>query len=1803
MTDTDMMSGTTDKSNTEEVLSLLHPIVSEWFRGKYGGVTEAQSMAVPVIHHRESVLVSSPTGSGKTLTAFLSIINELTLLADRGELEDRIYAVYVSPLKALANDINENLITPLKEISDRFESHGMEAPGIRVAVRTGDTLPSERQKHARTPPHIFITTPESLSLVLSTPVFRKRFEDVHYVVVDEVHEICDSKRGVALSVALERLQGFCGDTLVRIGLSATVAPIEEVARFLAGRSGAVPRPMKIVEVFGQRDLDLSVICPADDMTSLSFEVVNSKMYDLLKEMIERHRTTLVFTNTRSGTESVVYKLKERGLEDVGVHHGSLSRETRLDVEGDLRAGDLRAVVSSTSLELGIDIGSIDLVVQIGSPKSVSKGLQRIGRAGHQYGGTSKGRMVVFENDDLIECAVLSRAAHRKAIDRVTIPDKPLDVLSQVIVGLSLERPWGVDEAHSLITRSHCYRHLTRAELVGVLRYLGGKDDFEGVYSKVWYDEAEGVFGKKRGSRMIFYLNQGTIPEEADYKVFSERGALVGSLSEKFVERLSKGDIFVLGGRSYEFLGSKGMKAMVKSATGRKPTVPSWTGEMLPRSFDLSVMVGEFRGEVASRLETESDDETLRWLMEDFRVDEGSANTIINYFREQKAVGTISTDSRLVVEGYIDQSGNRNAIFHFPFGRRVNDALSRAYASALSERVKANVTISISDDSFMLTSPKPFNLDGLASAVSSGSLERRLRDSVKDSELFMQRFRHVATRSFMVLRNYRGKALSVGRQQLRSQRLLDALHEIPDFPVMTETFNEILDGVMDLDHAREVLVSMERGERSVEYLPFSSVPSPFAHSIVMIGISDIVLMEDRSLLLRNLHRRVVERVLGEDAVAAYQFDPERVEVYFEEKRPRIDSKEDIEFALRAIGPMNLFREKGESVYRNLEHPFETVRGWAMESLREGTARSVWIGEDVYVHADDHELYSSIHRRDVELNPTDRRILRSLSRKASRAGGLGKELRVDGQVVRARLRRLETANLVHRCDIVSGAAVYRASAVEETARSGYVSEAITRHMAYHAPISPEDLAYEVGVSEEEARAHVDELVTRGVAVVGQFVVGDKIQYMLAKDYLHLTSDGEEVFDREDVRAYIERKQFTPVSSVEDYFRKFGSAGMAYDLFHRVKDFDIQDLYDLRRSGRLLLGRMVRGRVRYVLLEDAPSYLSVFRDGRVNKYEDAILSAVERIGRGSYQEIAESAGIPPSIMRESFDSLDRKGFLLREFDEAEYWSTRNTYSVCDIPPEAEHGPRTVLERLLRGHGPVSLAQVASYLRVEAHRARALLIDVGAVAIRVGLERSEMFLMKDELPELESAAARGHEEPQVRILSLFDPFLSDRWAEISATYGEGWMFPVVRGGDMVGMIESWLMASAVEVRDIRLKDEALLGDLVDALDRSMAFYNMLGIDILRVRSVLGVEIPALDENVRDEFLTRGFVESNGMLVKGNLVTECFEMSDLLAVTMSLQNLAAPSKLISSVEALGRFGSLRSDAETLIRVRNLTPLTELHKAGVVVRGYVVPDRVGYCTHSEASLYRAARSKPLTDAEKLILRIVADRRQLKRNRLLTLSPLGPEETVEAAKGLYHSSHLYLDSTLCYVPSKRKRLSREAAWRSILIGMFDIYGLASAESLGTMLGRDLRMRELRTALKGLERDGALVKGHLLEGSSTVYWATVSAHERLIRGERFEDRVVLSPEDNLYQFLKASFRDLMPSGGRYAVLDGARAVGSFVGKVRDGALEVEDIDGDAICRGIVEDYARMMGMRLRRARRADASDWEIMEFYEKSHPGAG
>ncbi|MGM0510377.1 MAG: ATP-dependent helicase, partial [Thermoplasmatota archaeon] len=947
-----MIQRVEERKEKEEVLDLMEPLIAEWFDDKFDALTEPQGYAIPLIHERKNVLVSSPTGSGKTLTAFLSIINELFKLDKKDELEDKIYCVYVSPLKALANDIHKNLEKPLEEIKALAKKKGVKVPEITTAIRSGDTPQSERRKMVKSPPHILITTPESLALVLSSPKFRESFKDVQYFINDEIHEISSSKRGVYLSLNVERLQQHINGDMTRVGLSATQAPIEEIAKFLGGYKDGKPRDVNIIEVAGEKMMDLSVISPVDDMTLLPYEVVNSRMYDELKEMVDDHRTTLIFTNTRSGAENVSYKLQEREIDDIAAHHGSLSKETRIEVEDSLKDGELEAAVSSTSLELGIDVGYIDLVIQVGSPKSVAKGLQRIGRAGHAVGKTSKGRMIVFEKDDLIECTVLTKQAYDHEIDRVNIPENNLDVLAQGLVGMSLEKRWPVDEAYRMLRRSYCYRNLSEEDFMRTLDYLGG-DQKRKVYSKLWYNKEEGTFGKKGGVQMIYYLNVGTIPSDSSYRVYSDKGVPLGKLSEKFVERLTKGDVFILGSRSYEFVHTRGTRVFVKDAVGKKPTVPSWTGEMLPRSFDLSIAIGAFRRKLKDKID---DEDTIEWLMENYRIDKGSAQTIISYFKEQLGYAKeLPTDETLLLEGFVDQNGRSNIIFHACFGRRVNDALSRAYAYRISKRYNCSARVSVTDDNFMVSTKKEIPLDEVAGLVDSQNIEKILRRAVRNTEMFKQRFRHCATRALMILRNYKGNDISVSKQKIRSGKILETLREYEDHPIVKEAYHEILYQVLDLKNAETVLERLDNGDMKTKTIDYSDTPSPFAHNVVMMGISDVIMMEDKSALLRQFHQRVLEEVIPPEEIEKFKFEREVVEDYYFQKKPQFNSKEEMLDTIRTLPQIHVMKQRGRNVFNYTEVPFEDVLKWGKELLNEGKIRSVWVGDVSYVVADDIDRF--------------------------------------------------------------------------------------------------------------------------------------------------------------------------------------------------------------------------------------------------------------------------------------------------------------------------------------------------------------------------------------------------------------------------------------------------------------------------------------------------------------------------------------------------------------------------------------------------------------------------------------------------------------------------------------------------------------------------------------------------------------------------------------------------------------------------------------------------------------------------------
>ncbi|HIG98202.1 TPA: ATP-dependent helicase [Candidatus Woesearchaeota archaeon] len=859
-----------DTPNTpDELLGILNSLIRQWFFSRFSEFSLPQLFGVMEIHSRSNILVSAPTGATKTLTAFLSILNELVDNSGKGILEDKVYCVYVSPLKALNNDIGKNLKEPLEEMEKLAGKH----LGIRVGVRTGDTTASEKSRMLAKPPHILITTPESLAILLSSSRFVEHLKKVDWCIADEVHALAENKRGVHFSLSMERLQRL-SPAMARIGLSATIAPLEEIAKFLVGLedvgSGKF-RNCKICDVQFVKSMDLKVISPVQDLIDSGQAKMQEAMYNLLDNLIQGHRTTIVFTNTRSATERVISHLKERfpknyaaAEQTIGAHHGSLSKEHRYGVESALRLGKLKCVVTSTSLELGIDIGYVDLVILLGSPKSVARAIQRIGRSGHRLHETSVGRIIVLDRDDLVECAVLLKSAIEKDIDRIHIPTNCLDVLAQQVFGIAIADKIAVNDLFGLIRGSYCYKDLSFKDFRDVLDYLSGKYislEDRHIYAKIWHDEATGMIGRRgKLSRVIYMTNIGTIPDETFVTVkIAGTEQVVGKVDEAFLERLKKSDVFVLGGDKYQFAYAKGMVAYVRANVSQPPTIPSWFSEMLPLSFDLAISIGRFRRLLEEKFNHNMGrEEILEFINSYLYVDGNSAESICNYFREQHLFAEIPHDRKIIIESYTENR-RHYAVFHTLFGRRVNDCLSRSVAFAISRTQHRDVEIGITDNGFYVGCEKPFNALSAFKLLKPDKLSQVVSAAIEQTEVLRRRFRHCAARSLMILRDYLGHKKRVGRQQVSSQILINAVRRIsPDFCILKEARREVLEDLMDLPSATAVIRMVEEGKVKLKQLN-TSMPSPFAFNIVLDAHTDVLRMEDKLEFLKRMHQMTLARI--------------------------------------------------------------------------------------------------------------------------------------------------------------------------------------------------------------------------------------------------------------------------------------------------------------------------------------------------------------------------------------------------------------------------------------------------------------------------------------------------------------------------------------------------------------------------------------------------------------------------------------------------------------------------------------------------------------------------------------------------------------------------------------------------------------------------------------------------------------------------------------------------------------------------------------------------------------------------------
>jgi len=882
-----------------DVLERLEPPVREWWVeefGRYVGdnggfFTPPQREAIPLVDEGTNALVCAPTGSGKTLASFTAILNDLFGRARESDdgLDNAVYCLYVSPLKSLANDIHRNLTVPLDGIEARVDDHGGDA-AVRHAIRHGDTDEAERRRMLDETPHILNTTPETLSILLNAPKFREKLRSVEYVIVDEIHSLAENKRGTHLSVSLERLETLADTSPTRIGCSATVEPLDTMAEFLVGRddAGAV-RDHEIVDTRFVRDFDLELECPTDDLIDTPRSEVQSGFYDRLHDLIGSHDNTLVFTNTRSGAERVLENLRGRfdayDHDNSGCHHGSLSKERRMAVEEGLKEGSLDVVTTSTSLELGIDMPHLDLVVQVGSPKSVASLLQRVGRAGHSLGQTVEGRVIALDRDELVECAVMLRKAESGFVDRVFVPETPQDVAAQHVYGMAIAAVRREGEILRTLRRAYPYRNYADAEWEQLLKYLTA--DYDGleeknVYAKVWRDTNDPPDGEhhhpefdvgapligKRGrlARVIYMTNIGTIPDSFTCDVLLRGGdEWLGQLDENYLDTLEKGDVFVLGGDRFEYRYRRGSKVYV-DRTAAQPTVPSWFSERLPLSYDLGREIAVFQRELVDRLSGGGPPAVREWLRT-FPVDENSVRAITRLFDEQRryaGVDSVATDDRFVVEEVLDREQYRRHFYvHSTYGRRFNDGLSRLVAQRCARRSNANVQVAVADNGFSLSMPlnRKVDVGAVLRDLDPATVRADLRAALDGTDLLQRYFRINATRSLMILKRYKGYEKSAAEQQVSAEMLLSFAEDLDEFAVIDETYREIVEDKLNVAGIEEVVGALRRDEIDVVTAELDS-PTPRAFGLATLLASDVVLAEDESAVLQEFHERVLESIGGE-----------------------------------------------------------------------------------------------------------------------------------------------------------------------------------------------------------------------------------------------------------------------------------------------------------------------------------------------------------------------------------------------------------------------------------------------------------------------------------------------------------------------------------------------------------------------------------------------------------------------------------------------------------------------------------------------------------------------------------------------------------------------------------------------------------------------------------------------------------------------------------------------------------------------------------------------------------------------------
>jgi ATP-dependent Lhr-like helicase len=1254
-------------------LSSFHPIVARWFQHRFGEPTPPQRQGWEAIRSGQHTLIAAPTGSGKTLAAFLHSLDQLFREGLEGPLPDETRVVYVSPLKALSADIHLNLAEPRREIRRLAEEAGLEAPRITAAIRSGDTPAAERAAMIKKPPHILVTTPESLYLLLTAQRSREMLRTVRTVIVDEIHAVVESRRGAHLALTLERLAHVARQPVQRIGLSATVKPIEEVGEWLVGNreqstvnsEEASPAPTRspftvhrspvIIDQGHRRELDLALELPDSPLEAVMSGEVWEEIYQRLTDLIKAHRTTIVFVNTRRLAERVARHLGERlGEEAVTAHHGSLSKDTRLDAEERLKAGKLQALVATASLELGIDIGHVDLVCQLGTPRRISTFLQRVGRSGHTVHGTPKGRLFPLTRDELVECTAIIASVHRGQLDRIVMREKPLDVLSQHIVAETAAEDWQEEELYRRFKRAYPYRHLERGEFDDVVRMLAqGFSTRRGRRAAlIHHDAINGRIRARRGARLLAITSGGAIPDNADYRVVLEpEHTFIGTVNEDFAVESLQGDIFQLGNTSWRILQVAQGTVRVEDARGQPPSIPFWLGESPARSNELSAAVSEIRRGVEERLENRED--AVGWVSSVLNPPHPSgatpghdgargtshiaAHQLVEYLAESKRMlGDLPTQDTIVAERFFDEAGGMQLVIHAPFGSRVNRAWGLALRKRFCRQFNFELQAAATEDAVLLSlGPQhSFPLDSVFRFLHPETVGEILIQALLDAPMFGTHWRWNGNIALAIPRSRGGRKMPPQIQRMQADDLLAAAfpdaaaclenipgdREIPEHPLVRQTIDDCVHEVMDLDGLTSILHRIHAGEIRLVARDLPE-PSPLTHEILNARpyafLDDAPLEERRTQAVYT--RRAFEPSSADDLGA---LDPSAIERVREEAWPEVQNADELHDALLTSGFLTevegLSGREGEAwggYFREL------VRDGRADRIELESGRAIWAATE----------------RIGEV------------RAIQRGSGAGTRLRVDGQQDRD--------------------ALLREDAIRELLRG---------RLAITGPVTASQLASSLDIADSDADVAVAALEGEGVILRGHFTRHEsnlewcdrrllarihrytlnrlraEIEPVSAADFMRFLFAWQRLDSEHRVGGL---EGLASVISQLDGFELPAAAWESEVLSSRCEEYDPALLDTLCMTGRIAWGRLAAGQrengaagpikstpIALFLREHAEEWLGngIEQSSQLSSYAQSVKEALERRGASFFHELVTLSGLLPTQVEQGLAELAGAGLI---------------------------------------------------------------------------------------------------------------------------------------------------------------------------------------------------------------------------------------------------------------------------------------------------------------------------------------------------------------------------------------------------------------------------------------------------------------------------------------------------------------------------------------------------------------------------------